>query len=110
MKRLGRPGPRVQLLRACAMVLAVSYASNGETSSETQPSTPSVALVDARPEEVGSLREILDRQLEEELLIRLGLLVLSRRMAVIVGLAFLVMAWSKMVGLEVSPVTDNSSM
>ena len=41
MKRLGRPA-RVESFLAAAMVLAVSCASNGDTSSDTQPSTPFV--------------------------------------------------------------------
>ena len=41
MKRLGLP-PRRCRSRAAASVLLVSCASSGETSSDTQPSTPSV--------------------------------------------------------------------
>ena len=40
-EQVGRPGAGVSSL-AAAMVLAVSWASRGETSSDTQPSTPSV--------------------------------------------------------------------
>ena len=41
MNRLGRPARAYSSL-AAAMVLAVSWASSGETSSDTQPSTPLV--------------------------------------------------------------------
>ena len=41
MNRLGRPA-RAESSLAAAMVLAVSCASSGDTSSETQPSTPFV--------------------------------------------------------------------
>ena len=44
----------------------VSYASSGDTSSDTQPSTPLVRSID-RPEQVGGPGEVLQRELEEEL-------------------------------------------
>ena len=93
---------------AAASVLAVSWASSGETSSDTQPSTPSVPGVDG-PEQVGRAGQILKRQLEEQLLARFALPALlggcARRRSVLS-----LMAWSKIVGFEVSPVTESSSM
>ena len=41
MKRLGRPARRCRSF-AAAIVLAVSWASKGDTSNETHPSTPLV--------------------------------------------------------------------
>ena len=53
-------------------VPAVSSASKGDTSSDTQPSTPLVAVVD-RTEEVGGPGQILQRKFEEQLLARFAL-------------------------------------
>ena len=59
LRRAAAPRPR----SSCA----VSSTSSGETSSETQPSTPPVRVVD-RPEQVGGARQVVDREREEELL------------------------------------------
>jgi len=46
------------------MVQAVSWANGGETSNETQPSTP-LAII-GRPKEVGSAGDVLKRQFEKK--------------------------------------------
>ncbi len=71
MNRLGRCARRCSCATAL-MVPAVSLASKGETSSDTQPSTPPVLLVD-RTEQVGGLDQILERELEEQRLARFAL-------------------------------------
>ncbi len=64
MKRLARSAWRWSSL-AAATVPAVSFASKGETSNDTQPSTPSVLFVNRR-KQIGGLPEVLQRQLEEQ--------------------------------------------
>ena len=59
-------------------------------------------------EQVGGAAEILDGEVEEQLLARLAAIELPADFRVV--LFAVEMAWSKMVGLEVRPVTDNSSM
>ena len=53
------------------MVPAVSSASRGETSSDTQPSTPPVASWIGRNRSAAR-RQVLQRELEEQLLARLA--------------------------------------
>ena len=65
MNRLGRPARACKSL-AAASVLAVSWASSGDTSSDTQPSTPFGPLPD-RSKQVGGPGEVLERQVEEQL-------------------------------------------
>ena len=91
---------------AAAIVPAVSWASSGDTSSDTQPSTPLVLVVN-RPEQVGGAGEIVERQLEEQSSRRSSLLRAFWRIAASYAVLFLI-AWSKIVGFEVSPVTDSS--
>jgi hypothetical protein len=61
-----------------------------------------------RPKQVGSASNVLKRQFEKERLNRLPSGSFSR-IGALYSLLFL-MAWSKIVGFEVSPVTDSSSM
>ena len=76
MNRLGRCARRCSCATA-SMVPAVSFASKGETSSDTQPSTPPVRVVD-RTEQVGGLDQILERKLEKQRLARFALAVFCR--------------------------------
>ncbi len=55
MKRFGRPARACRSF-ACASVVLVSYASSGETSSETQPSTPQVRWWIGRKRSAASVR------------------------------------------------------
>ena len=70
MNRLGRCALARAARAAASMVPAVSLASSGETSSDTQPSTPPVRR--GRAEEIGGARQVLERQLEEQRLARLA--------------------------------------
>ena len=71
MRRFGRPARACRAL-AAARVLAVSWASSGDTSSDTQPSTPSRPVPD-RSKQIRGAGQIVQRQLEEQVLARLCL-------------------------------------
>ena len=64
MKRLRRPA-RAWSSRAAASVVFVSYARSGETSSDTQPSTPAVRSKTGRNRSAAR-GEVVLRELEEE--------------------------------------------
>ena len=83
MNRFGRPALACSSLATRSVVL-VSCASSGDTSSDTQPSTPPVRVED-RPEHVGRARDVVDRQLEEQVLARLAGLQLAANRRVVVA-------------------------
>ena len=93
--------------RAAASVLLVSWASVGETSSDTQPSTPCVRSQIGRNRSAAQVRSS-SASSKNKPSPDLPSLAFAR-MAESYAELFL-MAWSKMVGFEVSPVTDSSSM
>ena len=75
---------------------------------QRHPAIHAVRLVADGSKQVGGPRDVFERQLEEDLLADLlGLAFLADR-RIVRGL--FLMAWSKIVGFEVSPVTDSSSM
>src|SRR6266404_1954477 len=106
MRRLGRKARACRDL-AAAMVLWVSYARSGETSSETQPSTPRVRSQVERNRSAARVTSSSASSKNSSSPDLPSLIFL--RMAASYAVLFLI-AWSKMVGFEVSPVTDSWSI
>ena len=105
MKRLGLP-PRRWRSRAAASVLSLSWASSGEISSDTQPSTPSVRAKTGRNSSAARVRSASASSKNRSSPTR------RRRHpgdVPVLGRAVLI-ALSKIVGLDVSLVTESSSM
>src|SRR5438067_7590751 len=71
MKTFGRPARACRSLTSASVVF-VSCTSSGETSSDTYPSTPQVRSKVARNR--SAARDVVDRELEEELFARFALL------------------------------------
>jgi len=106
MRRFGRPARGAQGLSGGQR--AGGVVGQERRDFQRHPAVDAARPVPDRSERIGGRGQILERQFEEQCLARPAFFDLCPDRGVI-GRAVL-MAWSKIVGLEVSPVTENSSM
>src|SRR6185312_16390816 len=106
IRRLGRAA-RANRSLAAESVLAVSCASVGDTSNDTHPSTPFVSSKMGRKRSAARVRSSRASSKKTSSLDSC----FANFLTIVASYAVLfLIAWSKMVGFEVSPVTDRSLM